>query len=354
MVVTVLLVFATTTAAPAATIVLTVTDPLSASDARLGTDTATEADAPSVPSEVAPPVWLISTRAAPRTGQLDAAGDCLGYWRLDESCRWLPAETQAFASETDLQQPTVLFVHGNLTDADSAVEKGWFARECLRSAAGSRSIRYVIWSWPADRFCRSMRDDAQLKASFCDGQSYYLAQWLDGLPPGAKVSLIGHSFGPRIITGALHLLGGGTLAGRSLSPGTVAAWADGKRNPIRAVLLAAAVNAGWLTPGGCHGRALPLVEHLLITRNGCDRVLRWYPRLYCRRGGAEALGFIGPCGVGPRTNLEVIDVACTVGKIHDCRNYCSASNVCVRWAHYTFADDTLADVAISGDAILEK
>ena len=287
----------------------------------------------------APEVWLVSTRDVPHCDDPGAAPAGLCYWRLDDDCQWSPAEAADFLATDAAATPTVVFIHGNRTDADEAIVKGWYAYEVIRAESGCRPFRYVIWSWPAERVCRRTRPDTQLKVDYSDVESYYLAQWLDQLQPGVKVSLIGHSFGPRIITGALHLLAGGEVAGRSLPPGTVAAWAGGKRNPVRAVLLASALDADWLAPSGCHGRALLLAEQMLVTCNGCDRVLRWYPRLY-GRGGPEALGFVGPCGIDDAENVEVVDVACTVGKIHDWRNYCSAANLGDRWAHYMFLDDS--------------
>ena len=113
--------------------------------------------------------------------------------------------------------PTVVFIHGNRTDADEAVVKGWYAYESIQAETADRPFRYVIWSWPAERVCRRNKVDVQLKADYSDVESYYLAKWLDRLRPGVKVSLVGHSFGPRIITGALHLLAGGEVAGRNMS-----------------------------------------------------------------------------------------------------------------------------------------
>jgi hypothetical protein len=156
-----------------------------------------------------------------------------------------------------------------------------------------------------------------------------------------KVSLVGHSFGPRIITGALHLMAGGELAGRKLPSDDVAACTSGKRAPVRAVLLAAAEDSDCLAPGGRHGRAFSLLNEVLVTQNGCDKVLRWYSWM-CGRGGPEAMGFVGPCGIDDANKLAVVDVSATVGKTHDYRCYCSASNVRSQWAHYTFLDDATA------------
>jgi hypothetical protein len=283
-------------------------------------------------------VWLVSTRAEPHCGNLDESLEGLCYQRWENDCEWSPSDAKAFQSTSDTATPTVVFVPGNRTDAGWAITKGLYTYDSIRACAGDRPFRYVIWSWPADRVCRRTKADTQLKADYSDAEGYYLAQWLNQLPPGVKVSLIGHSFGPRIITGALHLLAGGEVAGRRLPSDIIAAWSKGKRNPVRAVLLAAAVDADWLAPNGCHGSALPLVEAMLITRNGCDRVLRFYPRIY-GRGGPEALGSIGPCGIGDAGNVEVIDVACEVGKVHDWRDYCLAPDVCCRWSQYTFLED---------------
>jgi hypothetical protein len=197
----------------------------------------------------------------------------------------------------------------------------------------------VIWSWPAERIYRRNNIDVNLKAAYSDDEGYYLALWLAELRPGVKVSLIGHSFGPRIITGALHLLASGEVAGRCLPEKTTSTWKAGKRNPIRAVLLAAGIDDAWLAPGGCHHLALSLVDRMLVTRNDCDRVLRWYSRT-CGYGGIEAMGFTGPCGLTDPSKVEVLDVAGTVGKFHDWRCYCSAANMCSRWAFYTFLGDT--------------
>lgn len=286
-------------------------------------------------AETSSSIWLVSTREGAHCGELDSTLQSLRYWRYD-NCGWQSADESEFRKSDDM--PTVVFIHGNRTDADYAVTKGWYAYNIIRSCVSCQRFRYVIWSWPAERVCRKVVPDSRLKADYSDAESYYLAHWLHRIRPGSKVSLVGHSFGPRIITGALHLLGGGEIDCRRLPSETVQAWSSGKRNKIRAVLLAAALDADWLAPGGCHDRAISMAERMLITTNCRDRVLRLYPRISdC--GWQQAMGAIGPTGIGNPSNVEVIDVSGTVGKIHDWRDYCSATNVCSRWATYTFLGD---------------
>ena len=287
--------------------------------------------------ECASQVWLVSTRGAPHDGVPGQALPQLDYWRLDEQSEWSAADAAMFRASDDPAVPTVVFIHGNRSDADEAVEKGWCTYQSIRSQS-DRPLRFVIWSWPADREFRRNRPDARLKAAYSDVDAWYLAQWLAEVRPGVRLSLIGHSFGPRIITGDLHLLAGGQLAGCGLPEGTVTAWSTGKRNPIRAVLLAAALDYDWLAPGGCHEQALSLVDQMLVTCNSCDRALRWYPRID-GRGGPSALGFVGPGGVENAKNIELLDVSALVGPFHDYRRYYAVPDVYCRWAHYTFSEE---------------
>ena len=84
---------------------------------------------------------------------------------------------------------------------------------------------------------------------------------------------MGYSFGARISTGTLHLLGGGSINGRSLPLEPAP-----NRAPRRAVLLAAAVGRDALAPGHRHSdRRLGQVDRMVITVNPRDRVLAVLP-----------------------------------------------------------------------------
>jgi hypothetical protein len=286
------------------------------------------------------PIWLVSTRCSPGCGDLSEAFSTLGYWRWSESDGWSSFQAKDFQAADSTGVPTVVFIHGNDTNDDEAVVKGCTVRESIRSEVGERAFRFVIWSWPADRILRRHRRDIQLKAARCDAESYYLASWLNNLHPGVKVGLVGHSFGPRVILGAMHLLAGGDVAGQTMPAETVSAWTEKTRNPIRALLLAAAEDAYSLAPDGQHGRAISLLDETLITCNCCDRVLRLYPRLY-GRGGPQALGAVGPCGLDEAAakKIRLLDVAQMIGKAHDYQCYCSAISACGQWARYTFLEE---------------
>lgn len=293
--------------------------------------------AAAVVADEAQPIWLLSTRCAAHCGELDDPHHAVCYSRATADCQWLPSDAAAFQTTDNAQVPTIVFVHGNRTDADEAITKGCCAYEGMRTFASGRPFRFVIWSWPAERALRKHRADTQLKAEYSDAESYYLAYWLNNLRPGMPVALVGHSFGPRIIAGALHLLAGGAIDCRQLPNEITVSWATGKRNPVRVMLLAAAMDGDALSPNGQNALALPLSERSLITVNECDRVLKWYPRLY-GRGGPEALGFLGPCGL--TGNADILDISSSVGRTHDWDRYCAAVTACGLWSQYTFLDQS--------------
>ena len=131
------------------------------------------------------------------------------------------------------------------------------------------------------------RSTATFSSSSGEAHGLYLAWLTDQIHPDVSVGMFGLSFGPRLITAALHHLGGGSIDGRCLQART-----HPTRKPVRIALAAAALDAHWLQPGQRHGQALTQVEHALILVNPKDPVLRWYPHLYGRHG-PKALGYVG-------------------------------------------------------------
>ncbi len=131
------------------------------------------------------------------------------------------------------------------------------------------------------------------------------------------------------MTGALELLAGGSLMGRTL-PDRVE-----HRATMQSVIIAAALNDDWLAMGRPHGQALEATERMLALNNGCDRALKHYGVVDpCTH--PEALGYtgvIGPLGDNGRKLYE-IDLCCTVGKQHNWRSYFYNPSVVARMRPY--------------------
>lgn len=214
-----------------------------------------------------------------------------------------PASADAFFSSLRADDILVIYVHGNRIDEQYALQRGRAYDKILSDYGDGPHIKFLVWSWPADRIKGQIRD-IRVKAARTDCEARILADFLGQVPPHVRLSLIGFSYGARIISGALHLQGR-YRAGLN----------------ARVAMLAAAVHSEWLAPGAEHGRAMLETNRLLLICNSCDRVLKRY-RVVEKRGRPTALGYTGidyrlPAGGG---TLKQVDVCCRVGKRHDeCR-----------------------------------
>jgi hypothetical protein len=198
----------------------------------------------------------------------------------------------------------------------------------------------VIWSWPTAGKCGSNRNDVRVKAARSDVQAYYLARCLRGFDSEAQVGMIGYSLGVRMITGALEMLAGGSVAGYSLEPKDEA---DDGLPSMRIVLVASAIDRCWLLPGWRNGSALDVVDGALITCNSRDPVLRFYPKMYGFRG-PQAVGFTGPAlSCEQREKVEVMNLSCSVGKSHAWRRYLCSSRLYWRLGECIFSYDSVEE-----------
>lgn len=226
-----------------------------------------------------PHFWLVSTRE--RHGcQYSPRVEWYGC-----STGWQPSSLAALVASDDPDVVTVIYVHGNDTSAADARLVGMAAYRQLGLPRQGQQVRFIVWSWPSDRVRGSIARDARIKAAFAESEGYQLARFVSELSPGVPVSLVGFSFGARVITAGAHLLGGGSLKGQRLESAP-------PPRPLRTILLAAAVDRDWIVPGQRHGQALAVCEQMLLLVNGQDRVLRYYPRISAD-GRTGALGYCG-------------------------------------------------------------
>ncbi len=262
-------------------------------------------------------VWLVSCRAY-CCWTADDAGEQLKYWRHDGK-NWKSASLQELLAGDDPNLITVIHAHGNRISHEEAFESSWTAYTGLAGGADDRPIRFITWSWPSEAY-QGLLEDARIKAARTGPAGYELAWFIDQLNPQAPLSLWGHSFGARVVTGALHLLGGGSLDGHAL-PKRV----HPDRRLMEVVLLVAALDNDWLLPGHYHGQAMSQMATLLLVNNNCDLLLTHYHRLYGRRCSQEALGLNGLATWGVSgdelSKLSQIDACCQVGRRHEFVGY---------------------------------
>jgi hypothetical protein len=258
------------------------------------------------------------------------------YWRYDRVKGWARSSLDQLLASEDPNVINTVFIHGNRIDWCEAFTKGWNAYRRLVATADKRPVRFIIWSWPSDRI-RGPVQDAREKAARTNPSGYYLAWFLDKLDPNAPVSLWAHSFGARIATGALHLLGGGRLGSYQL-----ASRVHATRDLVQVVLLVAALDNDWLHEGHFHGRAMTQVSAMLLVNNSCDALLRRYHLIYGRHSGQEALGYMGLASwaARPRDRAKVaqLEASYAVGKDHAFAGYLCATGLIDKMRPYLLFD----------------
>ena len=248
----------------------------------------------------------------------------------------MESDATAFAASGEPSVRTVVWLHGNRIESSEAFGIGTTVYHSLtRQLPTDRPIRFVIWSWPSERVGGAI-EDARVKAARTNPNAHYLAQFVAQMDPSTPITLIGYSFGARVITGSLHLLGGGSVSGEPL-----AITLPQRTLGIRAVLIAPAIDNDWLLPGHRHGLALSQVESMLLMINSCDKVLKRYHLLYCgarKRNGPQALGYTELVGGGrlgeDRLKIEQTDACCAAGPEHYWRNYFNSPSLVVRMEPY--------------------
>jgi hypothetical protein len=280
---------------------------------------AVPAPARCIPFRVRPQdqLWAVSTRHL----GCGCAADLEPSWRIwrydHASKQWVIATTAEFYATDSADVVTSFYIHGNRIDHGQAFSDGMNVYFQLAGKLDDeRPVRFVIWSWPSSQIKGPLKD-VRSKAWRSDTDAYYLARFLAGMKPDVQVGLVGYSYGARIATGALHLLGGGRLVGHTLPAG--------ERPQVRIALWAAALHNHWFLPGHYHGQALTALDRGFVTFNCCDPVLSRYHRLE-KCGNPVAMGYSGVYGrnlLPPELNsrLEEMNVSCLVGGTHDMRPY---------------------------------
>lgn len=251
--------------------------------------------------------------------------DCKRYVVLDAvPCRrWVDVPIEDFYLANNPSQLTLVYVHGNrVRPGEEIAETLQVYRAILRCLPHAPPIRLVAFSWPSERMAGPLRD-YRLKAQLADPAALHLASVLAHVRSDMQLTLVGYSYGSRVIGGALHLLAGGTLRGHAL-PARV------NLRPARVLLIAAAVDSDWLLPGRPHGMALHLVERMVLINNSCDPAMRFY-HLSSRWRDPNALGQYGlrnPAWLGPASErIYEIDACCEVGRHHALEYYLGATRL---------------------------
>lgn len=268
-------------------------------------------------------VWVVCTRHLGCAPVTQALPDYRVKYFAENA--WHRAQATDFLAQDDRALPTVVFIHGNRYSTSDAIESGWEAYHALlRCAPAGQPIRFVIWSWPSDKDGGPIRD-ARVKASRTLVEGYYVSRLLTEISPAVPTSILGYSFGSRVALGAVHLAGGGQLAGRVVPD------LGQKEVPMyRVAMMAAGVEDDGLMPGARFEMAMSRTDQLLNLYNPCDPALKRY-RVVSKCEKPTAMGYTGIVGEAllgdAALRIAERNVSGVVGKTHDEDGYFASEYV---------------------------
>lgn len=222
--------------------------------------------------------WIVSSRCC-----IQKSKCCCPYCEFDvyrsqqEGCV-TESSMETMLQTLDPQAPICIMVHGSFVKWESALSDASHTYYWLRGASPGAPLNVIFFTWPSDDVkTRIIPLDVNILGKRAEYNGFYLTRLISQLPPHHQISLLGHSHGARIVSSALHLIGGGTIQGVSLSQCGVHVCCQCRH--FRVVFAAAAINHNWLNPGERYGCALRCTDCLVNLRNKKDRILLFYPVL---------------------------------------------------------------------------
>jgi len=180
--------------------------------------------------------------------------------------------------------PVLVCIHGNwVTWQDECIESH-AAYQWFRNACPQLPLQVIFFTWPSDReFTSLLPTHVSIRGKQAEFNGFHVARMMNCIPESCPVTLMGHSFGCRVILSTLHLAGGGDVQGMMFPGGMTS-------HRYRAVFAAAAVDHHWMNPGDRFGCALPRTECIVNLRNRRDLALAFYPlhRVFAGRALARS------------------------------------------------------------------
>lgn len=270
-------------------------------------------------------VWEISTRHLPFGCRVPDRKPSLEVYRCQgEGTPWEKDILEnAVALSNEFQ--TIVYAHGNWMTRENARGRANFIADQIARRA-EKPIRLIMLSWPSQRERRPIRDTVE-NAECADTQAFYFDWLLRQFPEDAQSSVLGFSFGARVVCGALHLLAGGTLQGASSIDRDPS---RSRENVYRVSFAAPAVDRSWLANNGRNRLAMNVVDRMINLYNSKDPVLRRFRFLDLGPSRPIAAGFSGFANAGnPRINQPLAsqdriiqyDCGSSIGSTHSEKSY---------------------------------
>jgi hypothetical protein len=188
--------------------------------------------------------------------------------------RWERSDAAAFYGTQDAAVPVLIFSPGYTSTKSATVEIGL---QILGLCDAGKPIRMIFWQWPAEKIGCRLLPDIRSKIPVAEANAVYMSMMLKRLKPASKVSILGFSFGTRLLGGAVENIG-------NLKP-------EGMK--INLIYGGAASDRDWLAQNGRNGNVPKIAHKILVFYNPDDFRLKFYPFLYPGNANPKPLGTLG-------------------------------------------------------------
>lgn len=230
--------------------------------------------------------WIVSSEPSAQLPEADRPRFAVAVRRYDSATGLAASSLSELQHEIDPAIPICVMVHGSFMGERFVKSEAMKTWNWMKQGAQGRPFQMIYFRWPSDRPLGPLvAIDVAVLGRRASWNGFYLNAFLHSLPENARIGLIGHSHGSRVIGSALHLMGGGRIDGLQSRHQK---HADQR---IRTVFTASAIDHHWLNPGEEFGCALGRTEGLLNLTNTQDPALLVFP-LRCK-GIRRALGRTG-------------------------------------------------------------
>jgi Alpha/beta hydrolase of unknown function (DUF900) len=249
--------------------------------------------------------------------------------KLESNGQWVASNVETIANDrgADKDRVTIFYIHGNWMTRENARSRVEFLCRLIQCQT-TIPFRVVMLSWPSQRERHPVQDIKE-NADCTNVQAFHLAWLLSRMPADEPISIMGFSFGGRVVTGAMHLIAGGKISSLGLNDfAGEEIYSPDQLRKYRVSLAAPALDRSWLSPGKQHGQAMESIDRLVNLYNSKDPVLRRFRFVDFAR--PTAAGFTGFQNTGdPRQTMPLasqdrvaqFDCGSQLGSTHDEKSY---------------------------------
>ena len=286
--------------------------------------------------------WIVTTRECPQEMGSDPWPK-LKVLHFDEHGDMVERPIAELFAQT-VGRPVLIQVQGSLTTPDIALGGLLWTHSWLQHNRCLPPDAVVIaFDWPSQRIYRIDYRDINEKGRRAYVAAYHLARLVQAFPAASRVCLLGQSYGGRVVPGALHLLGGGSLNSQS-HDNPVCLPGETPDLHLHGVVIGAASDKNWLDPDQRFDRTLVAAGGFLNLYNKRDEALIFYLALL-RSDHHRAIGRVGLSNkdfeaLGPRAaRYEEHDIHEVLGTEHSLLDAVANPRI-GRWiAPYVWAPD---------------